>query len=176
MTVGVLLYGPPASGKDTVTEALLALDERFERFERIKAGEGNSRGYRMQQRGQLDALHSRGEVIWANDRYGATYVIDRPQLTDQLTRAVPVIHVGQPEAVAAVEQQTSGTRWIVVALWCPRDVAAERIAARGNDDHETRLAVWDATPFLPPPATTINTAVHMPAAVARFIAEAVTAP
>lgn len=176
MTAGVLLYGPPASGKDTVTDALLALDDRFERFERMKVGPGKRRGYRMVEREQVEAVRRGGDAIWVNERYGATYVIDRPQLVDQLTRSVPVIHVGQPEAVAAVEQNTPDATWVVVALWCPRDVAALRVAMRGDLDPRTRLAVWDDTSPLPPPATTINTAVHAPQAVARLIAEAVALP
>lgn len=176
MTFGVLLYGPPAAGKDTVTDALLALDGRFERFERMKAGHGNSRGYRMVDRAQVERTRDRGDAIWWNERYGATYIIDRPHLVEQLTRSVPVLHVGQPEAVAAVQEQTPETTWIVVALWCPRAIAARRIAARGDVDGDMRLAVWDATPALPVPATTINTALHSPQSVARFIADAVTAP
>lgn len=173
MNVGVVLYGPPASGKDTVTEALLAIDSRFARFERMKAGPGNSRGYRMVQRADVDALRRQGDVVWSNERYGATYVIDRPQLIDQLTHSVPVVHVGQPEAITAVQDQMPGTRWIVVGLWCPRDVSVQRITARDDSDRDERLAVWDATPVLPPPATTINTAVHSAQAVARLIATAV---
>jgi len=35
---GVLLYGPPAAGKDTVSAALIAVDARYVLFERLKVG------------------------------------------------------------------------------------------------------------------------------------------
>ncbi len=173
MAVGVILYGPPASGKDTVTSALVEIDPRFEHYQRIKAGSGSTRGYRMAERAEVDHLRSRHEVIWSNERYGATYVIDRARLVEQLARAIPIVHVGQAEAVAAVAKSTQGTAWIVTALWCPRDVAERRIRERGDADAAARLTVWDETTDLRPPVTTINTAVHQPADVARLIAAAV---
>ena len=37
MNIGVILYGPPAAGKDTITGELLALDPRYRQFSRLKA-------------------------------------------------------------------------------------------------------------------------------------------
>ena len=172
MSTGVLLYGPPASGKDSVTDALLALDPQFARFERLKAGPGNTRGYRMVSQAHVDAITASDDVVWANERYGATYVIDRPRLTEQLRHSIPVLHIGQPEAVDAVAQGFPEIDWLVIALWCPRDEAARRSSHRGDRDQRERLAAWDATPALPPPATTLNTQHHRPEAVARLIRDA----
>jgi predicted PilT family ATPase len=38
MRSGILLYGPPAAGKDTITTALAALDARYAPFRRLKVG------------------------------------------------------------------------------------------------------------------------------------------
>jgi guanylate kinase len=173
MSRGVLLYGPPASGKDTVTRALAEADSRFSLFHRLKCGPGSRAGYRMTTAEQLAQLDSHHDVIWSNQQYGATYVIDRAGLTEHLDRAIPVVHVGQPAAVDAVLQRTPGTRWWVVALWCPRDVAAQRLQERETTDPGPRLDVWDSTPPLALPATTINTADYAPAAVAYLITTAV---
>jgi hypothetical protein len=42
--LGVILYGPPGAGKDTVTAALTSPDARFQLFRRIKAGAGRTMG------------------------------------------------------------------------------------------------------------------------------------
>ncbi|MFD0564440.1 hypothetical protein ACFQ2M_22355 [Kitasatospora saccharophila] len=47
MKTGIILYGPPASGKDTITAALIEQDPRLAQFARLKIGGGRSQGYRM---------------------------------------------------------------------------------------------------------------------------------
>jgi guanylate kinase len=142
---GVIFYGPPAAGKDTVTGALCQLDQRYTQFQRLKVGPGRTAGYRMTTEQHLQELRAAGEVIWENHRYGATYVVDRPQLLALLDVQVPVVHLGQPEAIEAVKSAVPRARWLVVYLWCPRPVAATRIAARGTGDVEARLQAWDET-------------------------------
>ncbi|MGV9303830.1 hypothetical protein ACWDLG_10705 [Nonomuraea sp. NPDC003727] len=43
---GIVLYGPPASGKDTVTAALRRLDPRFVLLPKLKVGTRTSRRVR----------------------------------------------------------------------------------------------------------------------------------
>ena len=96
----------------------------------------------------IDALDARGDIVWRNDRYGSTYAVDRPGLLEQLTDSLPVVQVGQPEAIAAIEEATPGIRWFVIALHCSRDLAARRIQERGEEDLEERLSAWDETESL----------------------------
>lgn len=173
MTTGVLLYGPPASGKDTVTAALAALDPRFALFPRLKCGGGRTAGYRPVARPVLDALSAAGDIVWANEQYGAMYAVDRSGLEHHLHRGIPVLHLGQVPAVEAVTSATPATRWLVVGLWCPRSLAADRLEQRGSGDIARRLAVWDSTPSLPPPASTLNTGVVQPQDAAQLIAATV---
>lgn len=143
--MGVLLYGPPASGKDTVTHALTRLDSRYKLFRRIKVGYGRTAGYRMALQTEIEELRERGEILWENHRYGSAYYIDRPALVSDLAHGIPVIHLGQVQAVAAVRSAVQEARWITVSLWCLRGVAEARIIARDTGDAVERIAAWDAT-------------------------------
>ncbi|WP_394427231.1 phosphotransferase-like protein [Streptomyces sp. SGAir0957] len=141
---GVILYGPPASGKDTVTAALSDLDPRYALFARLKAGTGKAAGYRMGTAEQLRALEAAGDVVYANSRYGNTYVIDRPGVDAAFAAGVPVVHLGQVEGVRALVDGYPAD-WSAVLLWCPREVTEQRSAGRGDSDTAARLAAWDAT-------------------------------
>ncbi|MFC8658181.1 guanylate kinase [Streptomyces parvus] len=142
--LGVILYGPPASGKDTVTTALTELDPKYAQFARLKVGTGKAVGYRMGTAQQLHELEAAGDVVYANSRYGNTYAIDRPGVDAAFAAGVPVVHLGQVDGVRAlVDGYAAG--WSVVLLWCPRKVTEQRSAGRGDSDTAARLAAWDAT-------------------------------
>lgn len=141
---GVILYGPPAAGKDTVTTALTELRSQYRQFARLKVGSGKSAGYRMGTAEQLHELEAAGNVVYANARYGNTYVIDRPGLDAAFVAGVPVVHLGQVDGVLALVDGYPAD-WTLVLLWCPREVTAERSARRGDADTTARLAAWDAT-------------------------------
>jgi guanylate kinase len=140
----VILYGPPASGKDTVTRALARLNPRYALFPRLKIGSGNTSGYRMASPGDLAMLREDGQVLYQNDRYGSTYVIDSPHMAAMLGAGqIPVVHLGQVEGIRAVRGYPAD--WITVALWCARSTTARRARARGSADIDARLAAWDET-------------------------------
>ncbi|MFE6648736.1 hypothetical protein ACFVJS_19365 [Nocardioides sp. NPDC057772] len=169
MTRGVILYGPPAAGKDTIDAALRAMSDDYVHFARIKVGEGCRVGYRMTTSAALRDLRERGAVVWENSRYGATYVVDQPGLVAALGRGVPVLHLGQVEAVNAVVSSVADARWTVVALWCPAEVAADRLERRGSGDVDARLAAWRATERLERADIRIDTSVVQPGEAARLI-------
>ncbi|MFE9653658.1 kinase [Micromonospora sp. NPDC006431] len=166
---GVILYGPPASGKDTITAALHQLDSRYQQFRRLKARPGRTEGYRMISEAQLAALRASGSVVWENQRYGALYVVDAPGLRQQLDEAVPVVHLGQVEAIDAIRRAFPETRWTVVALTCPRDVAQERIVRRATGDTLQRLRAWDETPAARTADLTIDTSQTPPDRAAKLV-------
>ncbi|MFE3413108.1 guanylate kinase [Streptomyces mirabilis] len=144
MKQGVLLYGPPAAGKDTVTRALSQLNCQYRQFARLKVGSGKSVGYRMGTVDQLLELEAVGDVIYANSRYGNTYAIDRPGLDKAFAAGVPVVHLGQVNGVRALVDGYTAD-WAPVLLWCPKGVTAQRSEGRGDSDTAARLAAWDAT-------------------------------
>ncbi|MFI5867681.1 guanylate kinase [Streptomyces sp. NPDC051546] len=141
----VILYGPPAAGKDTITRALVELGAGFAQFQRLKVGSGKTDGYRMGSAEDLAELEKDGQVIYSNSRYGNVYVVDQPGL-DELAAAgqIPVLHLGQIEGVQAVIEAYPA-RWTTVLLWCTREETAARSAGRGDSDTEARLAAWQAT-------------------------------
>ncbi|MFD5819381.1 guanylate kinase [Streptomyces sp. NPDC127038] len=141
---GLILYGPPASGKDTVTSALTELNARYAPFARLKVGTGKATGYRMGTPEQLHELEAAGDVLYANARYGNTYVIDRPGVDAAFAAGVPVVHLGQVDGIRALVDDYPAD-WSVVLLWCPREVTEQRSAGRGDSDTAARLAAWDAT-------------------------------
>ncbi|MFE9468820.1 guanylate kinase [Streptomyces virginiae] len=144
MKQGVILYGPPAAGKDTVTTALSELQPTYRQFARLKVGSGKAVGYRMGTVEQLRELEAAGGIVYANHRYGNTYIIDVPGLDDAFTAGVPVVHLGQVDGIRALISGYAAD-WSVVLLWCPREVTAQRSAGRGDSDINARLAAWDAT-------------------------------
>ncbi|KIF72759.1 guanylate kinase [Streptomyces sp. 150FB] len=141
---GVILYGPPAAGKDTITTALIELNSKYAQFARLKVGAGKSTGYRMGTPEHLLVLEAAGDVVYANARYGNTYIIDRPGLAEAAALGVPVVHLGQVDGICALVNGYPSD-WIVVLLWCPREVTAQRSAERGDSDTTARLAAWEAT-------------------------------
>jgi len=143
--IGVIMYGPPAAGKSTVTEALSRLNPEYQLFRRLKVGYGRTEDYRMTTDAEIEALRANNEIIWENRRYDSAYFVDRHGLAEALMRCVPVVHLGQVDAIASVLTAVADARWLLVSLWCPRDVAEERIVERNTGDTMDRLNAWDAT-------------------------------
>ncbi|GLW58088.1 HAD family hydrolase [Kitasatospora phosalacinea] len=141
---GVILYGPPATGKDTITTALNQMNPEFALFSRVKVGPGRSAGYRMGTPELLEQLRANDEVVYENSRYESTYVTDRPGLDAAFAAGVPVMHLGQVDGVRAVVDGYPA-RWLTVLLWCEREVTEARSVGRGDADTAARLAAWDAT-------------------------------
>ncbi|WP_245567605.1 kinase [Nocardia jiangxiensis] len=119
---------------------------------------------------ELDRISARGQAIWVNERYNSRYVIDRPELIRMLDGGqIPVVHVGQPEAVDAIRSAVPEASWTVVELRCSRTTAHGRIEARATGDTAERLDAWDATPALRTADLTIDTERTQPQQAAAVI-------
>ena len=170
----IIMYGPPASGKDTVSHALEALSPRYRMFQWLKVGGGRLDGYRLVTEQQLDALVGAGDIIWENRRYGARYAIDRSSLARAMEDHIPLIHMGQTSGIDAVRRAFQGADMLTVYLWCPPDVALTRLAERGSKDIDERMLAWHETEPLSRPDVVVNTARTAPTRAAQIIDHALT--
>ncbi|WP_433245895.1 guanylate kinase [Streptosporangium sp. CA-135522] len=142
---GVVLYGPPASGKDTVTAALARLDARFVPLPKLKVGTGRADGYEFVSAEHLDKLRDAGRLLVETRRYGNVYAVDRQTIEDRHAAGyVPVAHMGN---IADLRQLIGKApdSWLRVLLWVPREVTEQRSRGRGDADTGKRLTAWDET-------------------------------
>ncbi|MBA4864347.1 guanylate kinase [Streptomyces sp. PSKA54] len=141
---GVILYGPPGSGKDAITAELSCLRPEFALFERLKAGPGRTTGYRLTTAQHIEELAQAGEILYRNSRYDAEYAIDRGEVSALVDAGrIPVLHMGQVAGARAVA--AFPINWVRVLLWCPEEVTRQRCKGRGDKDLDSRLKVWHET-------------------------------
>jgi guanylate kinase len=141
---GIIFYGPPASGKDTVSNLLERTQCGYAIYKKLKVGGGKTETYRMTSEENLQHLEAAGHIIYLNRRYGNSYAIDSNLLDILIENSiVPIVHIGQCEALLAVNQYP--LQWTQILLWCPRAVTAERARGRNDTDLHARLEAWDAT-------------------------------
>ena len=170
----MILYGPPASGKSTITEHLERVDNRYRLFPRLKAGGGRVAEYRIVTFDRIKDLQAAGEIVWTNERYGAVYAVDKPHLRHMVEEGrIPVLHLGQRRAVDAAVAAIPDVEITTVSLTCPRDIAVQRITDRATGDTAERIAAYDATEQFKDADLTIDTSAVGPVEAAELIASRV---
>jgi guanylate kinase len=139
-----VLSGPIASGKDAVTRALSRISLNYVLFQKLKAGAGRRAGYQVTTLADIERMRGLGLILYANERYGNVYAVDRPSLDALLTHGlIPVVHMGQLAGVRALKRYPAA--WLSVLLWLPRELAEKRARERGASDLAARLTAWDET-------------------------------
>ncbi|MGI5273342.1 hypothetical protein ACQEUU_29635 [Nonomuraea sp. CA-218870] len=115
--MGVVLYGPPASGKSATTVALGEVDPRFALVRKLKVGNRRGTEYEFVSAEELTQLRAAGRLLIETHRYGNNYAIDRHHI-DRLTAAgqVPIVHL---DNIADIRRLIQSAPWLVVLLWTP---------------------------------------------------------
>ncbi|MEV4802016.1 guanylate kinase [Nonomuraea sp. NPDC049421] len=140
---GIVLYGPPASGKSTITAALCRLDPRFALVRKLKAGNRRGTEYDFVSHEELERLRAAGRLMLETHRYNNTYAIDRCHIAELTTAGrVPVAHLGN---TADIRRLAEADPWLTVLLWIPRQVCEKRSEQRGDRDTPQRLKAWNET-------------------------------
>lgn len=165
----VILYGPPAVGKDTITAALSRLNPDYSLFPVLKAGAGRVGSYRLVEADDLDDL----DLVVRWNRYGNTYAIDRAGLDQALSDGRPIVHLGDPTSVGILaDDNGKKADWLVVELFADRAEIRERLRQRDPQDAERRIAVLNGFPMHlthPDPDLAISTSRFDPETVAAMI-------
>ncbi|MET8007646.1 guanylate kinase [Nonomuraea glycinis] len=140
---GVVLCGPPASGKSTVTPTLTALDPRFVLLRKLKAGTWRGSEYEFVSFERLAELRAAGRLLVETHRYGNAYAVDRHQI-ERITDAgeVPVVHMGN---IPDIRRLVAAEPWLPVMLWVSRETCERRSRQRGDSDTAQRSRAWDET-------------------------------
>lgn len=140
---GIVLYGPPASGKSTITAALCGLDPRFALVRKLKAGNRRGTEYDFVSHEELERLRAAGRLMLETRRYNSTYAIDRCHISGLIAAGhVPIVHLGN---TADVRRLTETEPWLTILLWISREVCEQRSEQRGDRDTPQRLEAWDET-------------------------------
>ncbi len=145
----ILLSGPPASGKDSLTEALHGIDPKFVHFRKHRAGSGGQPGaaYIDISVSQFERMAQQNRFAQWHDRYGRYYGVAVEELDRTLSTAkIPIIHVGKYQNLLALRQHPLLRPALSILLLCSRAAAGVRLENRHAGqlgEVEARLAAFD---------------------------------
>ncbi len=126
---GILLAGPPASGKRTVALALSSLRRGYAHVSALTTATQPVLSAVPTSQRYLDDLSSWAQLFYEFRVEGARYVYDRERL-DRLRGQgrLPVVCVEDIDALSAFERESGD--WLPVLVWCPREHARDRLTLR----------------------------------------------
>lgn len=138
----ILLCGPPASGKDKLTEALIILDNKFWHFQKHRGIEGEipnnqaSKQYINVSKDEFIKMIEQNQFIQYHERYNRYYGISQVLLNDKVNNGfIPIIHTGRIENLKELDRKVNGNT-IKVLIWVPIEVLKQRLMKRHNHDSE----------------------------------------
>ena len=138
---GVILYGPPGSGKSTITKLLQQTLRGGTKIRLIKVANGTNDEYLHMSRAEFNKIEP-FNILWSTERYGTTYAIRKDSIVHLESSLTPIIELGQAKAIKAVEAATD-YKWFKVSLQCTKETAARRLTSRKRQ--EERIDNWHNT-------------------------------
>jgi guanylate kinase len=141
----LLLYGPPASGKTSITRLLHELDSTVTLFPTYKIGNGSCEDYRFTTEAHYLSLKQAKQIVFANRRYNNKYFVDLPTLTKlQAADKKVVLHIGGVSKMSFLRlRKALPEKWLFVELQNSLEVCKKRTVRRGDEDVAKRLATWE---------------------------------
>jgi hypothetical protein len=137
---GVVLAGPPASGRRTTAFALTSLRRSYAHYPALTPARQALVDAAQATRRQLDELRSWAQLFAESTCDGVGYAYDRERLNKLRDQGrIPVACVDDVDVLRAFEQEADD--WLPVLLWCPRE-EAERRLADARDVHATPVSAW----------------------------------
>jgi hypothetical protein len=136
---GIILAGPPASGKRTVAFALTSLRRSYAHVPALTAARHFVIDAEQTSQKHLDELRSWAQLFHEFSVERAQYVYDRERLERlRVQGRIPVVCVEDVDALPAFERESDD--WLAVLLWCPRGRAENRLT-RGRPPAEQPATV-----------------------------------
>lgn len=115
----LLLCGTPASGKDTITSALIGLNSRFIHFKKHRASEKpkDDNTYICIDNEEFKSLRNQGLFVQHHSRYGRYYGVSLTQLESHWSLGeIPIIHVGKYENIAPFKDANIEMRSVLLLV------------------------------------------------------------
>ncbi len=139
----VLLYGPPASGKDTITQLLQNRNNIFFHFKKHKVYPGDQQ---IQTKNQLSYFHismnrflnmiANGEFLQFHWRYKSFYGVSKVLMDDSLSNGkIPIVHVGKIYDLLELTDVLEA-KLIIILVWETLDVISKRLKFRHKGDND----------------------------------------
>jgi len=133
----LLLSGTPASGKDTVTSALIGLNNRFIHFKKHRGSEKpkEDNTYIHVDNEEFKILINQGAFIQHHGRYGRHYGVALSRLESHWAAGeIPIIHVGRYENIAPFKDANIEVRSILLIV--DKTETESRLKVRHPGDEE----------------------------------------
>jgi guanylate kinase len=136
---GILIAGPPASGKRTLTFALTSMRRSYAPFRALSAALHPTIAAERSTERHLDELKAWAQVFHEFTEDGMRYVFDHGRLNKLREHGrIPVATVCDTAGMLAFEREADD--WLPILLWCPREVAEQREPALAQPARRRR---WD---------------------------------
>jgi hypothetical protein len=124
---GIVLAGPPASGKRTAAFALTSLRRSYAPFPALTVAHQSPIAAEQTTQRHLDELKAWAQVFHEFTNDGISYAYDRERLNKLREQGrIPVACVDDADTARAFEREADD--WLQILLWCPRAEAERRLA------------------------------------------------
>lgn len=142
----LLLSGTPASGKDTVTSALIGLNSRFIHFKKHRGSEKpkDDNTYIHVDNEEFKSLIDQGAFIQHHGRYGRHYGVSLSRLESHWSAGeIPIVHVGKYENIAPFKDADIEVRSILLLVDKTETESRLKVRHLGDDQEiQKRLAAY----------------------------------